>query len=435
MTIAGWAERPAEEGPAVAWPALEPETFLSADLAPAERGAAAAHLARAHFERAVASFRDERDREGDRLIALERERLPAGAVVPQLLDAARARAAYRALEPLGRTLAEGAERARRAGLERAARWLRAIGATAHPDGGPAPAERRAAAETLLARSAGGLDALRTRFGVAELWQWPAVLRGDRALFRPERRFQRIAAAVEGWGLRPALASHVRVSAAAPSLVRARLAPRRMPERIRLAGPAVDGVAGEWLAAEGLGRALALALVSPAAPAPLRWPVAATVSRALGVLLAQVACDPIALRRRGLTATEAWGAAAAGGALTLLRARLDAAAVLAEGRRLEARGDLVSRACGAAAEPGAAFLLATSVASVRFRATMVGLALFDALRERFDEDFFRNPRAAEPIRGAAARGGGLAAEAFLEELGGALEAAPARLDELVEQAQR
>ncbi len=162
-------------------------------------------------------------------------------------------------------------------------------------------------------------------------------------------------------------------------------------------------------------------------------MAATVGRALGMLLAQVSADPIALSRRGLTRAEARAAGAAGAALTLLRARLDAAAVLAEGRPLEGRAALVARATGTDTEPGAAFLLSTSAASPRFRGTLAGLALFPALRERFDEDFFRNPRAAEPIRGAAARGGACSAEAFLEELGGAPTAAVERLDELTERA--
>lgn len=431
--IASWGSVPEEERPAVAWPVLEAETFVAAELPPAERGAAAAHLARALFERTVTPFRRAREREGLTPLALERDRLPAADVTALLLDPLRARAAVRALEPLGRSLAERAREAQRQGMERAGRWLRAVEAGPHPDGGPAADRRRAAAEALLVASQGALTAVRSRFGVEEAWQWPAVLRGERALFRPERRFQRIAADVEGWGLRTTLASHVRVAAETPSLVRSRVAVRRMPERVRVAGPALDGVAGEWLAAEGLGRALALALVSPAAPSPLRWPVAGTVSRALGGLLAQVACDPIALGRRGLTRAEARAAAAAGAALTLLRARLDAAAVLAQGAPLVGHAALVARAIGTDADPGAAFVLTTSAASARFRATEAALRLFVALRERFDEDFFRNPRAAEPIRGAAARGGAFSAEAFAEEVGADSAAAHARLDELAEQA--
>ena len=44
------------------------------------------------------------------------------------------------------------------------------------------------------------------------------------------------------------------------------------------------------------------------------------------------------------------------------------------------------------------------------------AIVAVLRERFDEDWFRNPRAAEPLRAAASRGLGLSIEAWTAELG-------------------
>ncbi len=429
--MAGWGELDeGEPSPSPAWPTLRAETFVEAELAPDERGAAAAHLARAVFERATAAFRDDRRDEGATLVALERDRVPAAGAAAFLLDPLRARFAARALEPVGRSLAVRAEEASRLGVEKAGRWLRAVEGPPHPDGGPGRERRRELAEGVLRDSQGALDTVRERFGVAELWQWPLALHGDRGLFRPERRFQRIAADLEGWGLRSVLAAHVSVASERPG-VRARIAARRVPERIRLAGPSVDGVLGEWLAAVGLGRALALALVSPAVPPPLRRPVAETVSRSLGVLVAQVATGPLTLRKRGLTRAESRAAASVGAALTLLRARLDAAAVLAEGAPLEGRAGLVARATGTGADPGAAFLLATSAASPRFRASITGLSLYAALRERFDEDFFRNPRAAEPIRGAAARGGALSAEAFLEEVDGSLDGVVDRLSELAE----
>ncbi|MBO6938957.1 MAG: hypothetical protein JJ863_28575 [Deltaproteobacteria bacterium] len=429
--IRGWGELDeAEPLPTPAWPTLEAETFVDAELAPAERGAAAAHLARAAFERAIGPFRERRREDLAQPVALERDRVPASVAAGFLLDPNRARSAARALEVVGRSLARGADEATQAGAERAGRWLRAVEAPPHPDGGPSAADRRALAEKVLDESQSALDAVRDRFGVAELWQWPLAVHGDRSLFRPERRFQRIAADLEGWGFRSVLAAHVSVAPERPAL-RSRLAARRVPERIRIAGPSVDGVLGEWLAAEGLGRALALSLVSPAAASPLRRPVAETVGRALGVLVAQVATGPVALRKRGLTLTESRAAVSLGAAVALLRVRLDAAAVLAEGAPLEGRASLVARATGTGADPGAAFLLTTSAASPRFRASVAGLALYPALREHFDEDFFRNPRAAEPIRGAATRGGALSAEAFVEEVDGAQEQAIARLAELAE----
>ena len=429
--MAGWS---GEGEAAVVWPSLGEagqETFLAAQLEPGERGAAAAHLARAAFDRRTAAFRSRRDEAPSELVRLERDRVPAAEALRALLDPHRAHAAARGLASLALELGEGAARAAAEGAAAAGRWLRAVDAPPHPDGGPSAADRVEAAEALLAGTEDALGAVVQRFGVEAYWEWPARLRTERALFRPERRPQRIAADIDGLGLRSALAQHVRVAPVAPNPVRARVAARRVPGETRLADVALDGVAGEHLAAEGLGRALGLALVSPALPIPLRRPVAGTVSRALGMLLAQVVGDPIVLRRRGATGAEVSRSVRAFSALLLLRARLEAAACLAATRPRVVWPELVGRALGAAPSPESAWLLETSAASPRFRATTSSLALFVALRERFDEDFFRNPRVAEVIRGAAARGGAFSAEGFLAELGGDPTDAIGRLDEVVE----
>jgi hypothetical protein len=66
---------------------------------------------------------------------------------------------------------------------------------------------------------------------------------------------------------------------------------------------------------------------------------------------------------------------------------------------------------------------------QWRGQCAGLAAANALRERFDHDWYRNPRVAETLRGAAARSGELAALAWLEELGGAAEHSGTRITEL------
>ncbi|HEX2678358.1 MAG TPA: hypothetical protein VHM19_17015, partial [Polyangiales bacterium] len=65
-----------------------------------------------------------------------------------------------------------------------------------------------------------------------------------------------------------------------------------------------------------------------------------------------------------------------------------------------------------------------------RGKLAGLALHVALREHFDEDWFMNARAAEPLRGAATRGNAFSAEAFCAELGGSFDAASGSLLELL-----
>ena len=51
-----------------------------------------------------------------------------------------------------------------------------------------------------------------------------------------------------------------------------------------------------------------------------------------------------------------------------------------------------------------------------RAAMLAPTLLTALRDRYDEDWFRNPRSAEPIRAACSRGLGLALETWTTEIG-------------------
>jgi len=62
--------------------------------------------------------------------------------------------------------------------------------------------------------------------------------------------------------------------------------------------------------------------------------------------------------------------------------------------------------------------------------LAALAVVPALRERYDEDWFRNARVADPIRDACARGNPMTAAAFCAEQGAAWDAASARAIELV-----
>ncbi|MAQ15520.1 MAG: hypothetical protein CMN30_12085 [Sandaracinus sp.] len=430
--VAAWEGLDGDEAPAVVFPRVDPETFHAAAFGPDERAAATAHLARAAYERRAAPLRAELQASLPATVRLEGDLVPVSEAVLALLDASRSRPARRALEPIACRAASGALAVQRHGAAAAMEWLGAVEAQGHPDGGPPADDTRAAAHRLLELTDDAMRDLADRQGVERASDWLPVLHRGRDLFRPERRFQRIAADIEGLGLRGTLASHVHVASATPHPFRARLAVRR-PEDIRLAGPALDGVLGEVFAAEGLGRALGLALVSGDLSPALRRPVAASVSRAFGALLAQVVADPIALRRRGLTRSETERAQRSAAAVILVVARLAAADVLVAGDALEARSAWVGRALGADVEPGSAVCLGSSAARPRFRGVLGGLALFAALRELHDEDWFRNPRAAEPLRGAATPGGRTSIEAVLGDLGAAPDLAFERLLEIVARA--
>ena len=430
--MAAWSADLEDEDdlPAVAWPRVGAELFLDAQLPPGEVGAAAAHVARARFDRATAPHRQRVRELRDDLVRFASEPVPAEVAASRLLDPLQHDAARRALEDTARRAARGALEAQRAGTARAGEWLRAVGAGEHPDGGPSVDERRALATRLLDATDDATRSLADRYRIDRASRWIPALHTERSLFRPERRFQRIAADIEALGLRPALAARVHTHRAMPAAFRPRIALRRAHD-IQLAGPGIDGVPGELFAAEGLGRALALALVTDR-PAPLRRPVAGSVSRAFGALLMQVATDPIALRRRGLTRSEAEGAHRVAIVVQLLVARLCAAGTL-EATTVAERARLVGRALGADTEPGSGFVLASSVWGPRFRGAVSGLALFGALRDHYDEDWFRNPRAAEALRNAAGPGGSMSIETFLGELSVAPDVAIGRLGELLERA--
>jgi hypothetical protein len=62
--------------------------------------------------------------------------------------------------------------------------------------------------------------------------------------------------------------------------------------------------------------------------------------------------------------------------------------------------------------------------------LAGLSWHSALCERFDADWFRNPRCAELLRGLCERAQLLTPEAACDELGVTLDAAAARAIQLV-----
>lgn len=418
-----------------------------AEFAPGEEAALGAHMARAALEEAYEPAR------------LALSALPAQSVgfegeprrVRQLWGefchsrspaqrSALARACDGALSEVARVLLER----RAAGEAQAGALLARLSVPRHADAGPAGGSAEAAERWLsvtedLCREA--FAHARRTFGVEGAHGldtlWCALGTELSGLFTREGRMRRLAADWEPLDLRRLLRAHARVAPEHPGPFPApHVIVLSAPTDIRVAPSAMDvGLAGELSAAEALGRALAHAHASPALPLALRHASAASVARATGALGMLRFAEPLFLRRvRDLSQRESEAIARLAAAFALLDSRLSAASVLARSLRapsdLEALSALSARALGGGVPAGLGALLVLRLSSgAAFRAKAFAPALLWALRERFDEDWFFNPRAAEPIRGALARAGEFSVEAWAEELGLSGSEGPSRLGEL------
>jgi hypothetical protein len=419
----------------------------SGELSPSEAVALTAHFARARLEHAYRFARRAELGFHGELLALEGERIHVAAALDELASsriasrrARLARALDEALPPLLDTLLEGRARADGAVAELAAR----LPLPRHPDAGPEGGSAKLAEQFLrdtedLARESLSLALREERLepgdGPTALWALAAPRFSG--LFAREGRARRVALDWEPLGLRRLLTGHARVGAAHTGLgVHAHVLPAAVPHDVRISPSAHEtGLAAELSWAAGVGRAVALVHASPALPVPQRQPSVASVARSLGALAVLRLAEPAFLRRqRGLSRKESEQVARAAAAFALFDARLAAAAVLA--RPLRA-GEGVARAASLAVRAltqplpealGAALVLRLSPGGP-FRAHAHAPALVWALRERFDEDWYANPRVAEPLRGAMARAGDFSVEAFAEELGAKPEQGLRKLSEL------
>jgi len=99
-----------------------------------------------------------------------------------------------------------------------------------------------------------------------------------------------------------------------------------------------------------------------------------------------------------------------------RTRLSAAAVLSQGEGTEAQQQLARQALDVDVAPEVASVLLGGLSpggSMRALCHVPDLAA--ALRGQFDEDWLRNPRAAEPLMGALQPGGGQSVEELAKDL--------------------
>ncbi len=404
------------------------------ELTPAEHAAIAAHMARALLELAIEQGRARVASWPSTAIAVEGETRPVRAIMREWLGAGTAPKRMRLSREVASSIPPLLDvwfHARQDADAAASALLRRLAAPRHADAGPEGGATKLA-ETFLASTqdlareafahASARAGVESEDGTELLW----ALTGTRfsGLFHTEARLRRLGNDWEALGLRRALSSHARAAPAHPGLFPyAHVFVAAAPGDVRVALPALEhGLLSELAAADAVGRAVGIAHASPLLPVSLRHGSVSSVARSLGALGGLMFAEPLFLTRvRGLSRREGDEVARLAAAFSLLEARLCAASVLARGLYDEnwvmASADLAARALTRTLPaPLGAWLVSRVSPGAPLRARVHALAIAAALRERFDEDWFRNPRAGEPLRGAALRAGTLSVEAFAIEMG-------------------
>jgi hypothetical protein len=277
--------------------------------------------------------------------------------------------------------------------------------------------------------------------------WHLLLRGLRA---PEldsdsgakQRWQRAATWLRGLHFERELQAHMRAEIDATGILPiASCVIASMPRDVRVAQITQEyGVLSDVFAAEGVGRALGTSLCFPLLPAELRWPLGASVAGTLGSLALGVWGDRVHLQRvQHLSEAAAARVGRLSGTIALLWARAWVALALApplDAERpqvgSEALAEALERALFVEVPPAIAGLLGKNRVLARARAleALSALVLHGALRDQFDDDWFRNPRSAELLRNACERGNDLGPEQLCGELSVPLSRAAVRGMELV-----
>jgi hypothetical protein len=427
------------------------ELLMQADqageLSPSEYAGMCAHFARARLEQGYAPARKAHVLFASRTISVGGEKLGAGAALSEWAGSplsARRDALVRALDGELLALAEQALNARGRADARVHALTSRLTLARHPDAGPEGGSA-ALATSFLAQSA---DLMREALDVAAREQaleseagaqalWAVLAHRFSGMFAAEGRARRCALDWEPLGLRTLLSNYARASYThgGPGVMPHVLA-RALPRDVRLCPSAVDGgLGGELAFADGVGRAVGYTHASPALPVALRHASVATLPRALGTIAVLRFVEPLFLRRvRNLSRRESEHVARASAAFALLDTRLAAAAVLARGLRgpeaLSQAADLADRALTRPLPRGLGAWLALRLSpGGPFRAKVHALGIAASLRERFDEDWFLNPRTAEPLRGALSRAGDFSVEGFAAELSATPEGGLQKLGEL------
>lgn len=452
-----------EDGATVAFPSREAIEWLSEaanDLEPGELEATAAHLARAEAERVLDGPREALETELSRRFIFGRETRSWRALLAGLWQGEpgeRGRTTILAAEDAAGNADQLWRDARRASDRRAQRWIAEAGVAPHADAGPDVEARRLLALRWLDATDDLLRGSLEDRGVYDAASLLTALRRTEldAFVSAKTRWRRFGEALVPFGYEAVLDRAVRVDALHRAPFPApRLVVRTVGRDTRLMPPRLDhGVLGEVLAAEVVGRAVALSLASPGLPPSLARPPVATLARGYGQLFAQRACEPATWRARAIEPRSVDALSRQASFVLLVLSRALAVGTLVRGLHDvppastgllladvaptptidvdERVTELVERALGVPLPTRLARALVWSPASsgARFRALLGGFAAWVALRDRFDEDWYANPRAEETLRAAFERGGRLSIEAWRVELGATEDAELERAREL------
>ncbi len=313
--------------------------------------------------------------------------------------------------------------------------LVATGEVSHPDAGGDPealseSARRFLDETEEAVAVWGRRSVGCAPSLAAVVRAASDPSDEEVWGRASARWERAASPWRALGFGSRLEERVRVAPPHRGASPAALVARRVPSDLWVSMASwARGLVAERAAWRAVAEALVVAGVDPALPVELRrsWP--ASVRGAVGMLAAGWTKDRRFLDRLGLGGASRERVAQRAAWLELLELRLAAAASVSPPRlssdeeRLAWGAEQASEALGFSVGPmlAMACLPQAPVARRRWRLGRATLALQWRLRERFDEDWWRNPRFAEPLRAAAHPGGLLSVERWLEELGGTFDA--------------
>jgi hypothetical protein len=414
------------------------------ELSPSSYAASCAHLARASFEQRFATARTATSRLLAREVAVEGDTRSVGTLLGEWAGLTRARdRVIAAMSPVLEEYATNLIDARSEADHAVGVRLGKLAPARHADAGPEDARERAsrfldatseltreaidhAERAQLQRVETGLDAI-----------WVALGQNMRGLVPRDGRLRRLASEWEPLGLRRLLATRARaaVEHGGPFLA-PQLIVLEAPGQLRLSASEREyGLASELATAEVTGRALGIAHGAATLPMATRFASVGTVARAVGGLAVMRLMEPHFLRKvRGLSVRESEQVARLCALWFLLEARLSAAQLLARTLRgpsaLDQATALAEQALlGSVPRGPAATLVVRASGSAVFRGRAHAPALAWAFRERFDEDWYLNPRTAEPLRGALAQAGEFSIEAFAEELGTGVDRGIAKLSEL------